>query len=177
MAAAASSQQSATTTDFRSKLDSWIAICSQEDDKNGLPISNPEEIREGVQNCFQELGGGKQDDALAQLIQKLSGAFGGDNLSYCYRALLAVVGGILGCTSSSSDNNNVTIGRLGHKTIQLLGTFFLEHCKPIDDHEYMEDYDTLIRDVTMQGLSALVESYPSLDDEDYAPSVLSLIHI
>jgi hypothetical protein len=61
--------------------------------------------------------------------------------------------------------------QLSNKVVKLLGQFLLIHCGPVDDDDYTEDYDTMIRDIAIQALASLVSidgastNTPESDDE------------
>lgn len=88
------------------------------------------------------------EEALAQLVKDLGPAFTQEHHRSRLRALFTLVGAIEGCQETQLTNN----------ILKLLGNFLLTHCGPLDDDNYAEDYDTMIRDIAVQGLSALVST-------------------
>lgn len=84
--------------------------------------------------------------ALAKLIQDLGAAFSATHHESRYRALSVLVGAVQGCKETPFSNS----------VIQLVGGFLLKHCGPLDDDDYGDDYDGMIRNIAIQGLSALV---------------------
>jgi hypothetical protein len=85
------------------------------------------------------------EEALVKLIQHLGAAFTAQHHQSRVRALHVLVGAIEGCKNHP----------LSNKIATLLGTFLLGHCGPIDDDEYGEDYDSMIRDAAVLGLTGL----------------------
>lgn len=96
--------------------------------------------------------------ALAKLIQDLGPAFARTDHESRHRALHVLVGGIQGCKVAPFSNTMV----------RLVGGFLLTHCGPIDDDDYGEDYDSMIRNAAIRGLIALVRSSNSstVSDEE-----------
>lgn len=83
--------------------------------------------------------------ALAKLINDLGPAFSAEHHESRLRALHVLVGAIEGCHHTQF-SNTIT---------KLLGSFLLSHCGPIDDDAYGEDYDSMIRNAAIMGLTAL----------------------
>eukprot|EP00536_Pseudo-nitzschia_multiseries_P003970 jgi/Psemu1/284769/fgenesh1_pg.63_\ len=90
----------------------------------------------------------KHEEALAKLIQELGPAFVSSNLPSRLSGLHVLLGAIDGCRDKNTSN----------PCLVLLGDFLTLQCGPIDDDEYEEDYDSMIRDTSMQCLSSLVET-------------------
>uniref|UniRef100_A0A7S4EFF4 MMS19 nucleotide excision repair protein n=1 Tax=Pseudo-nitzschia australis TaxID=44445 RepID=A0A7S4EFF4_9STRA len=88
------------------------------------------------------------EEALAKLIKDLGPAFTSTNLPTRLRGLYVLLGAIEGCRDKNVSNSCVA----------LLGDFLTLHGGPIADDEYEEDYDSMIRDISIQSLSALVET-------------------
>ena len=87
------------------------------------------------------------EEALAKLIQDLGPAFTASNHRSRVRALHVLVGAIEGCRDCQL-SNNITL---------LLGKFSIGHCGPVEDDEYEEDYDSMIRDAAVSGLTGLTQ--------------------
>lgn len=86
------------------------------------------------------------EEALAILIQELGVAFSSSKHMARVCALNVLAGALQGC-SDSQLSNSIT---------NLLGTFLLSHCGPIDVDEYGDDFDEQIRDAAVMGLTGLV---------------------
>lgn len=86
------------------------------------------------------------EEALANLIQELGDAFSSSKHMARVCALNVLAGALQGCSES----------QLSTSIINLLGTFLLSHCGPIDVDEYGDDYDEQIRDAAVMGLTGLV---------------------
>ena len=92
------------------------------------------------------------EESLLKLIQELGPAFTSDNHKCRVRGLHVLAGAIDGCSKATISN----------KTFELLGTFLLGHCGPIDSDEYYgaddeDDYDSMIRDTAVTALGALTQ--------------------
>lgn len=137
------------------------------------------DLRQESRFCFQKIsgcdGGGSanaHEEALAELIRDLGPAFTSKTLPIRLRGLYALLGAIEGCS-----NSNVN---LSNSCLVLLGNFLSLHCGPIVDDEYEEDYESMIRDISIQGLSALStlvgtsQESSGMTDEEYA-EVLKII--
>jgi hypothetical protein len=86
------------------------------------------------------------EEALAKLIQELGDAFSSSRHMSRVCALNVLTGALQGCSES----------QLSTSIINLLGTFLLSHCGPIDVDEEGDDYDEQIRDAAVMGLTGLV---------------------
>jgi hypothetical protein len=101
------------------------------------------------------------EEALGRLIQEFGAAFTASHPERL-RALHVLLGALKGSSETDMSNSCVT----------LLGDFLSSHCGPIVDDEYEEDYDSLIRDVSVQALIALVETQTSAATEmDFAAAL------
>jgi hypothetical protein len=83
-------------------------------------------------------------EALALLIQSLGPAFESDQLPVRTQALSCIRGALEGCQGGDL------------KLMQLLGSFYLVHCGPVEHDDVDEDYDEQLRDEAIQGLTALM---------------------
>eukprot|EP00980_Cylindrotheca_fusiformis_P004458 scaffold953_cov141-Cylindrotheca_fusiformis.AAC.2 len=163
-------QQQQTSSDALSEvLRHWTKCCLEEDS-----VQSPEELQEESRTFCKYLSqstkivtdGNVQletksshEAALARIIQDLGPAFSGEHHESRLRALHVLVGAIEGCQQTPF-SNTIT---------KLLGTFLLSHCGPIDDDGYEEDYDSMIRNVAIVGLTALAQT-SSLANSD--PDIL-----
>jgi len=113
------------------------------------------------------------EEALALLVQQLgSEAFRSSRRQEPrLRALETLLGALEGCLSRSGASSSIF---LSDKLLDLLGTFLLNHCKPIarprrrsedDDDDEQEDLEDEIRDLALSALTVLVGSRsPPLPD-------------
>ena len=136
----------------------WLTSCL---DATEPPSKTPEDLQSDSRTFFRYLAKNTQvvtdgnvvlqtksshEEALAQLIQDLGPAFSQDHHRARLRALCVLTGAIDGCKET----------RLSGKIVKLLGQFMLSHCGPVNDDEYAEDYDSMIRDAAIMALSSLV---------------------
>ena len=114
-------------------------------DGSSIEKANTDLQRE-AKACFQttELD---HEQALARLIQDLGPAFTTTSLPVRLRGLSILLGAVEGCCDKSVSNS----------TLVLLGKFISLQCGPIVDDEYEEDFDSMIRDISIKCLSALLE--------------------
>jgi hypothetical protein len=113
------------------------------------------DLRHESRICFQKISA--HEEALAELIRGLGPAFTSKNLPIRLRGMYVLLGAIEGCCcSDNSNNNNGDVNTISNSCLVLLGNFLSLQCGPIVDDEYEEDYDSMIRDISIQCLSALV---------------------
>jgi hypothetical protein len=132
------------------------------------------DLRQESRICFQKITA--HEEALAELIRDLGPAFTSKNLPARLRGMYVLLGAIEGCCScSASENNSDVNNTISNSCLVLLGNFLSLQCGPIVDDEYEEDYDSMIRDVSIQCLSALVgtgtppqNSSGAMSDNDFA---------
>lgn len=86
------------------------------------------------------------EESIALVVEHLGPAFTSESFETSLRALHVLVGAIEGCRDSTFSN----------ELIQKLGVFLVGHCRPIDDADVVDDYDSLTRDAAIQGLSLLL---------------------
>ena len=98
--------------------------------------------------CFQATTMLNHEQALAEVIRELGPAFTSKSLPTRLRSLYVLLGAIEGCRGKNISNSSLV----------LLGNFLTLQCGPIVDDEYEEDYDSMIRDISIKCLSALVET-------------------
>ncbi len=97
------------------------------------------------------------EQAIARLIQDFGPVFTSESLPVRFRGLSILLGAIEGCCDKDISNSS----------FELLGNFLVLQCGPIVDDEYEEDYDSMIRDISLKCLSALVETAcPQISDAD-----------
>lgn len=152
-----SADQQPPVTALSEVIKHWTKSCLEESDQT------QEELHNDSRTFFKYLSRSTQivtegnvkletksshEQALAKLINDLGPAFSADNHESRVRALRVLVGAIEGCQSSQF-SNTIT---------KLLGKFLLSHCGPIDDDEYGEDYDSMIRSAAILGLTALART-------------------
>lgn len=128
-----------------------------DDDNDNNKSSSSTNLEGGV------IGSSKTHEAiLADMIQNLGPAFTSTDLPKRLRGLYALLGAIEGCTHSDTIN-------FSNPCLVLLGNFFSLQCGPIVDDEYEEDYDSMIRDISIQCLSALVATPQAsgITDQEY----------
>jgi hypothetical protein len=131
----------------------WISdVLSIDDDvRDGslLTASVKRKSNNNLQNearsCFRNIKS-NHEPALAQLIRILGPAFTSKSLPSRLRGLYVILGAIEGCRDEKISNSSLV----------LLGKFLSSQCGPIVDDEYEEDYDSMIRDLSVNCLSALV---------------------
>lgn len=111
------------------------------------------DLRQESRICFQKISA--HEESLAELIRDLGPAFTSKNLPIRLRGMYVLLGAIEGCCCSDS-NNNGDVNTISNSCLVLLGNFLSLQCGPIVDDEYEEDYDSMIRDISIQCLSALV---------------------
>lgn len=104
-------------------------------------------LQHEVMACFQT-NMLNHEQALAQVIRDLGPAFTSKSLPTRLRSLYVLLGAIEGCRGKNMSNSSLV----------LLGNFLSLQCGPIVDDEYEEDYDSMIRDISIKCLSALVET-------------------
>jgi hypothetical protein len=88
------------------------------------------------------------EEALVKLIQELGPAFTSSHHQSRVRGLHVLSGAIGGCADAL----------LSNRTTSLLGKFLIGHCGPIEDDEYGEDFDSMIRDAAVSALGALTQT-------------------
>ena len=146
MAAQKQLQPEALNELFRSwKID---VISSGDDDKDGSSIEKTNtDLHHEAMACFQSTVL-NHEQAVALLIKDLGPAFTAKSLPVRLRGLYVLLGAIEG----SFDKN------MSNSSLVLLGNFLSLQCGPIVDDEYEEDYDSMIRDISIKCLSGLVET-------------------
>lgn len=160
-------------------LENWKKSILESSQK--LPLKSNSDLREDAKTFFRcfsmsrkvDAGSGvvletrpAQEEALGRLLQELGGAFTADHPRRL-RALYVLLGAIEGC-------NDIAIS---DSSLVLIGNFLSVHCGPILDDEYEEDYDSMIRDVSVQALTALVETPTASSSEtDVAQSLQSRVN-
>ena len=85
------------------------------------------------------------EEALAKVIQELGPAFSLNRHASRNCALQVIVGALEGCSES----------QLSNSVANLLGTFLLTHCGPLEEDESGEDFDDQIRDAAVMAMAAL----------------------
>ncbi len=96
------------------------------------------------------------EQAIARLIQDLGPAFTTTSLPVRLRGLYILLGAVEGCCNK----------KLSNSTLSLLGNFLSLQCGPIVDDEYEEDFESMIRDVSIKCLSALAETSAEITKSD-----------
>lgn len=151
-------EQSSNSTALTDVLDKWKK--SVLDVSQGPSIKSNSNLEEDAKIFFRDFSRNAKvdaglsvqtrsssEEALGRLIQEFGDAFMASHAQRL-RALHVLLGAIKGCNEADMSNSCVV----------LLGNFLSSHCGPIIDDEYEEDYDSLIRDVSVQGLIALIET-------------------
>lgn len=98
--------------------------------------------------------------ALAQMIRDLGPAFTSESLPARFRGLCILLGAIEGCRDKPMSNSSFA----------LLGNFLSFQAGPVVDDEYEEDYDSMIRDISIKCLSALVQTQATITATAAEPS-------
>ncbi len=159
----------------------WLTSCL---DTSNPPSKTTEELQTDSRTFFRYISKNTQvitdsniilqtksshEEAIAQLIQDLGPAFTEDHHRGRLRALHLLVGAVEGCKET----------QLSNKVVTLLGKFLLGHCGPVDDSDYGEDFDTMIRDTAILALSSLVETSTnsSQKDEELAETMTSRMEL
>jgi hypothetical protein len=158
-------QEQPQTSALIEVLKHWTKCCLEDSEE---PM--PEELQKDSRTFFLYLSRSTQivtssnikletrsshEDSLVKLVQDLEPAFSAEHHEKRLRALHVLVGAVEGCKNT----------QLSNTITQLLGKFLLGHCGPIDDDKYGEDYDSMIRNAAIKGLTALVE-IPNLGTSD-----------
>ena len=155
-------------------IQNWLSNCL---DTRDPPLTkSPEDLHSDAATFFRYISKNTQivtesklvlqtksshEEALVQLVRDLGPAFAQDHHASRLKALHILAGAISGCHET----------HLTNKVVKLLGQFLLVHCGPVDDDDYTEDYDTMIRDIAVQALTSLVSiggysnSSPESDEE------------
>mmetsp|Transcript_4110 Transcript_4110/g.9913 ORF Transcript_4110/g.9913 Transcript_4110/m.9913 type:complete len:1275 (-) Transcript_4110:2478-6302(-) len=125
-------------------------VMSIADDEASLATSGKgrkknSDLHQEAKEYFRSLDS-KYEEALARLIRDLGPPFMSNNLPSRLRGLYVLLGAIEGCRDKNMSNS----------CLVLLGDFLTLQCGPIVDDEYEEDYDSMIRDISIQCLSGLV---------------------
>ena len=113
-------------------------------------------LQQEAKTWFQNTSS-NHEQAIARLIQDFGPVFTSESLPVRFRGLSILLGTIEGCCDKTISN----------ASFELLGNFLVLQCGPIVDDEYEEDYDSMIRDISLKCLSALVETAcPQISDAD-----------
>ena len=127
----------------------YISRNTQIDTGSGVILqtrsSHEEALARLIQECLQPAFTPTTEDSTTTTIQH------SNTYPVKYRALHLLLGAIEGCCSTETGISNTCL--------DLLGNFLTVQCGPIvDDDDYEEDYDTLIRDISLKCLSALIDT-------------------
>lgn len=166
-------------------IQNWLSNCM---DSRDPPTKLPENLQSDAATFFRYISKNTQvvtesklvlqtksshEEALVQLVQDLHPAFSDDHHRSRYRALHILAGAIGGCHQTYLTN----------KTFKLLGQFLLVHCGPVNDDDYEEDYDTMIRDISIQALASLLgvggtskDSRSGESDEELAETIINRLN-
>ena len=150
----------ASTSSFIEVLSEWKSGCL---DEAQPPLKTQEDLQISARTFFEKISDkmkivtdsgvvletrSSHEEALAKLIQDLGPAFSTTRHQSRVRALHVLAGAVGGCKNKHF-SNSIT---------NLIGTFLIRHCGPIEDDVYGEDYDSMIRDAAMLGLTSLAET-------------------
>ena len=114
-------------------------------------------LQQEAKACFQTAPL-NHEQAIARLIQDLGPLFTSESLPVRFSGLSILLGAIEGCCEKAISNSS----------FDLLGNFLVLQCGPIVDDEYEEDYDSMIRDISIKCITALVETASSnREDQNY----------
>ncbi|KAL3913726.1 MAG: hypothetical protein SGILL_006374, partial [Bacillariaceae sp.] len=161
-----------TTSALTEVLNNWKTAVL--DDQEVPPTKSNEDLQKDAHTFFRYISSNTQidiagsgvvletksshEEALALLIKNLGPAFTSSGTHpQRLRGLYVLLGAIDGCCHSTNMSN---------ACLKSLGEFLLLQCGPIVDDEYEEDYDTMIRDVCVKALTALVETPTSASNEE-----------
>ena len=162
-------------------IQNWLSSCL--DTRDSPTTKSPEDLHSDAATFFRYISKNTQvvtesqlvlqtrsshEEALAQLVQDLGPAFAHDHHGSRLRALHILAGAISGCHETYLTN----------KVVKLLGQFLLVHCGPVDDDDYTEDYDTMIRDIAVRALTSLVSiggygKYNPESDEELVEAIIN----
>ena len=146
---------------LKEMLQNWktdVFLIDDDDDHDGSEVAalakkkTNTNLQHEAMVCFQTTTMLNHEQALAEVIRDLGPAFTSKNLPTRLRSLYVLLGAIEGCRGKNMSNSSLV----------LLGNFLTLQCGPIVDDEYEEDYDSMIRDISIKCLSALVETPTSI---------------